>query len=225
MLFRANPLGRRRLSLRSPSKDAISNRDQTQHQGSARTLCISSPERLHLPNTRRASSSLLLDPARTTIALKTNPSTLTLAGFGFLRQLATWRGRNLAAKIWSLSQRLSTTARRTCRNFSFTESLHLLRSPIAPVLTLPGDKHVHRQVPCTLISTSRDPSAATSVLAQAAGMEIDVPSLIEDQDYYPRPIVESKVWDSLSEHHRQLWKLEAQLIEKAPDDDDLDAES
>ena len=114
------------------SKDAISNRDQTQHQGSARTQSISSPERLHPPSTRRASSSLLsrkADPARTTIALKTNPSTLTLACFRFLLQLATWRGRNLAAKIWSLSRRSSKTAIRTCRNFSFTESRHLLRSP------------------------------------------------------------------------------------------------
>ena len=49
-------------------------------------------------------------------------------------------------------------------------------------------------------------------------------SLIEDEDYYPRPIVESKAWDSLSKHHHQLWKLEAQLIEKVPDDDYLDAE-
>ena len=63
MLFRANPLGRRRLSL-----NAISNRDQTQHQGSARTQSIGSPERLHPPSTRRPSSSLLskkADPART----------------------------------------------------------------------------------------------------------------------------------------------------------------
>ena len=84
-----------------------------------------------------------------------------------------------------------------------------LVQPIAPVLTLPGDKHVHWH---TIVSTSREPSAATSVPAPAAGVESDVPSLIEDEDCYPTPIVESKVWDHLSEHHHQPWKLGARLI-------------
>ena len=79
-----------------------------------------------------------------------------------------------------------------------------LAQPIAQVLTLSGDKTVHRQVPCTIISTSQEPPAATSIPVPAAGVESDVPSLIEDEDYYPRPIVESKVWNSLSEHHSQL---------------------
>ena len=83
---------------------------------------------------------------------------------------------------------------------------------------------MYRQAPYTIASTSQEPSAATSVPALAAGVECDAPSLIEDEDYYPTQIVKSKAWDSLSEHYRQLQKLEAPLIEKVPDDDDLDAE-
>ena len=94
---------------------------------------------------------------------------------------------------------------------------------IALVLKLPGDGRVYRQAPYT-ISTSGEQSAATSVSAPAAGAESDAPSLIEDEDYYLTPIVESKAWDSFSEHHSQLWKLGAPLIEKVPDDDDLDTE-
>ena len=56
-----------------------------------------------------------------------------------------------------------------------------LAEPIVPVLTLPSNKHVHRQVPCTIISTSQEPSAATSVVqASAAEVESDVASLIWD---------------------------------------------
>ena len=47
---------------------------------------------------------------------------------------------------------------------------------IAQALTLPGDKHMHRQEPCTIVSTSQEPSAATSVPAPADEAESDVPS-------------------------------------------------
>ena len=56
------------------------------------------------------------------------PEYAYLGRFWVSPTLTTWRGRNLAAKIWSLSRRLSTTARGMCQNFSFKESLHLLRS-------------------------------------------------------------------------------------------------
>ena len=60
-----------------------------------------------------------------------------------------------------------------------------LAQPIAPVLTLPGDKHVRRQEPCTIISTSQELSAATSIPVPAAEVESDVSSLFGDEGIAP----------------------------------------
>ena len=135
MLFRANLLCRRRVSLTSPTmKAAISIRDQTdsdpaprKHKDSENQFAGKASSAKH----KKGKQQLTFKKGGSSsddYSSEDQPEYAYLGRLWVSPTLATWWGRNLAAKIWSLSRRLSTTARGMCQNFSFKESLHLLRS-------------------------------------------------------------------------------------------------